>query len=481
MKAFQYLYNFKPFKSKHFQTSVFISILSLIVLMIIIVWFMQIVFLEQYYESAKEKIVRESTDKIEEYISQYKIEEVQDIIEQIAYDGNLCVELKTTNNIRVFIYDMQGSNCIIHNNKVLINSQLMDMFRQAGGKELSRTLSSYKYDSQSYLIMRAVSDHYGTNYILWVSSPITPVGDTINILQSQFKFIMLIMLVAGLAISYYMSNSITKRILNISDATIQVAKGNFDAKAEVDGEDEIAQMAKSFNYMIDEISESEKTRKAIFANISHDLRTPLTMIKGYAETIKDLTGNNPEKRNKQLDVIISESDRLNMLVNDVLTFTTFNLDTYELDICEFDIVATLKKAVERYNSISTGYTIVYEGVESCYAIADETRIEQVIYNLTNNAINHIGDDNKIIIKLTKSEYICRISITDHGQGIAPEHINNIWDRYYKVKKTERKLSKGTGLGLSIVKNIMNAHHAAYGVNSELGEYTTFWFELPLDR
>ena len=471
----------KLFKPKHFRTSVLFSIICLILLLIGIVWFMQIAFLETYYESAKEKAVLESTNKIEEYINNYKLDEIQDVIEQIAYDGNLCVELKDINDRRVFLYDMQSNTCIIHNNKVLVVSQLMDMFKQAGGKELARTLTSYKYDSNSYLIMRAVTDHYGTNYILWVSSPITPVGDTIDILKSQLKFIILIMLVAGVVISLYMSRSITRRVLNISEVAQEVAKGNFDAKAEVDGDDEIAQMAKNFNYMIDEIGEAEKTRKAIFANISHDLRTPLTMIKGYSETIRDLTGDIPEKRNKQLDVIINESDRLNMLVNDVLTFTTFNSDAYELDIETFDIADTLKKTAERYNNISTGYQLIYEGPESCMAIADQMRIEQVIYNLTNNAINHIGEDNKVIMKLEVSEYICRISITDHGQGIPQEHISNIWDRYYKVKKTERKLSKGTGLGLSIVKNIMNAHHAAYGVESVVGEHTTFWFELPLKR
>ena len=471
----------KAFTTKHFRTKVLFSIISLILLMIIIVWFMQIAFLENYYESAKARAVHESANQIEEYISNYKLEEIQDVIEQIAFDGNLCVELKDTNDKRIFLYDMQSNTCIIHNNKVLITSQLMDMFKQAGGQEMSRTLTSYKYDSQSYLIMRAITNHYGENYVLWVSSPITPVGDTIDILKSQLKIIMLIMLIAGIIISFYMSRSITRRILNLSEAAQQVAKGDFDVKVDVSGDDEIAQMAKSFNYMVDEIGEAEKTRRAVFANISHDLRTPLTMIKGYSETIRDLTGDNPEKRNKQLDVIISESDRLNMLVNDVLTFTSFNQETCELDIDSFDIADVLKKTVERYNSISTGYNIIYQGEDSCLAVADKMRIEQVIYNLTNNAINHIGEDNLVIIKLDVGEYICHISVTDHGQGIPEEHINNIWDRYYKVKKTERKLTKGTGLGLSIVKNIMNAHHASYGVESVVDSYTTFWFELPLDK
>lgn len=471
----------KFFTSKHFQTRVLLSILFLILLMIGFVWFMQVAFLENYYEAAKERSVQESADRIERYIEQYRLEETQDVIEQIAYDGNLCVELKDSNDQRVFIYDMQGSTCIIHNNKVLIVSQLMDMFRQEGGEELSRTLTSYKYDSRSYLTMRAVHDYYGTPYVLWVSAPITPVGDTIEILQSQLMIIILVMLVAGILVSFYMSRSITKPVLKISEAAQQVAKGNLEARAQVEGDDEIAQMAKNFNLMIDEIGKAEKTRKAIFANISHDLRTPLTMIRGYAETIKDLTGDNPEKRNKQLSIIIQESDRLTMLVNDVLTFTTFNQDAYDLEISDFDLADILKKLIERYNDISTGYKIVYEGPDHCIAIADKIRIEQVVYNLTNNAINHIGEDNLVILRLEPSEYICRVSVCDHGQGIPPEHLNNIWDRYYKVRKTERKLSKGTGLGLSIVKNIMNAHHAAFGVESTVGEGTVFWFELPMAR
>ena len=471
----------KPFKPRHFRTKVLFSILCLIVLMAGIIWFFQVAFLENYYESAKERAVRESADKIEKYVEQYKLEETQDVIEQIAYEGNLCVELKDVNDKRVFIYDMQGSTCIIHNNKVLIVSQLMDMFKQSGGEELSRTLTSYKYDSRSYLVMRSVNDYYGTPYVLWVSAPITPVGDTIDILKSQLKIIILIMLIAGIMISFYMSRTITKPVLEISKAAQEVARGNFNARAKVDGDDEIAQMARNFNYMIDEIGEAEKTRKAIFANISHDLRTPLTMIKGYAETIHDLTGDNPEKRNKQLEVIIHESDRLSMLVNDVLTFTTFNQDAYDLEIDTFDIAEALIKLAERYNAISTGYKIEYEGPKHCMAVADKMRIEQVIYNLTNNAINHIGDDNLVILKLEVKEYVCRVIVSDHGQGIPKEHLNNIWDRYYKVKKTEKKLAKGTGLGLSIVKNIMNAHHAAFGVESTVDVGTDFWFELPLKK
>lgn len=471
----------KPFKPRHFRTKVLFSILCLIVLMAGIIWFFQVAFLENYYESAKERAVRESADKIEKYVEQYKLEETQDVIEQIAYEGNLCVELKDVNDKRVFIYDMQGSTCIIHNNKVLIVSQLMDMFKQSGGEELSRTLTSYKYDSRSYLVMRSVNDYYGTPYVLWVSAPITPVGDTIDILKSQLKIIILIMFIAGIMISFYMSRTITKPVLEISKAAQEVTRGNFNARAKVDGDDEIAQMARNFNYMIDEIGEAEKTRKAIFANISHDLRTPLTMIKGYAETIHDLTGDNPEKRNRQLEVIIHESDRLSMLVNDVLTFTTFNQDAYDLEIDNFDIAETLIKLAERYNAISTGYKIEYEGPKHCMAVADKMRIEQVIYNLTNNAINHIGDDNLVILKLEVKEYVCRVIVSDHGQGIPKEHLNNIWDRYYKVKKTEKKLAKGTGLGLSIVKNIMNAHHAAFGVESTVDVGTDFWFELPLKK
>lgn len=474
----------KHYKPKHFRTSVLLSILSLIVLMIIIVWFMQIFLFENYYETAKAKAVRESADEIEEYISNYKLDEIQDMIEQIAYNGNLCVELKDNNGTRVFIYDMQGATCIIHNNKVLINSQLMNMFKKAGGKEMSRTLSSYKYDSQSYLIMRSVTDRYGKEYVLWVSSPIVPLGDNIDILRSQLKIILLMMLIAGVFISIYLSRSITKRVLRISEAAQQVAKGSFDVEITDNGNDEISQMAKDFNYMIGEIGAAEETRKNVFANISHDLRTPLTMIKGYAETIHDLTGDNPEKRNKQLEVIINESDRLNMLVNDVLTFTTFNLDTYELNIEGFDIADSLKKTAERYNDTgNSDYQIIYEGPQTAMAIADKMRIEQVVYNLVNNAINHIGDDKLVIIKLELKEFVCHISVTDHGPGIPPEHINKIWDKYYKVKKTESKLVKGTGLGLSIVKNIMLAHHAAYGVESQIGtnEYATFWFELPLEK
>ncbi len=250
-------------------------------------------------------------------------------------------------------------------------------------------------------------------------------------------------------------------------------------RVEAPGKDEIGEMAANFNYMVDELSKVDNTRQMLLANISHDLRTPLTMIKGYAETIKDLTGNDPVKREEQLDIIVREADRLSLLVDDVLSYTTMNQAGFELNKAPFDLDKTVSDIVERYKVISPECRFTYESTGQSMVYADVKRIEQVVYNLLNNAINHIGGDNQIIVRLQQGKFRTKVSITDHGAGIPKEHLPFIWERYYKVNKSGKRATKGTGLGLSIIKTIMRAHYAPFGVDSVEGRGSTFWFELPL--
>ena len=464
---------------KRFQTKVLLYILGLIAFFVLVVWLLQIVFLENYYEYAKEKSIRKSADQIEEMIGRYRFEEIKDSLEELATDSNMCIELKDLYGNSQWVIDKAGDDCVIHNNQSLLVYQLMNLYRQEDDDEMIRTLTSHKNDINSCLLMRTVKDYYDHEYILSLTAPLTPVKATTDILRDQFKLIIIILIVVGVLLSLILSRSITKPIQNISKTAREISKGNLSVRAQVKGEDEISQMANDFNYMVDELNQVEHSRQALLANISHDLRTPLTMIQGYAETIKDITGDQPEKRNQQLDIIIRESQRLSLLVNDVLQFTTLQQNGYDLDITTFDISQVMQDIITRYRVITSNDQIHFFGEEHCYVQADQKRIEQVIYNLLNNAINHIGTDRQIFLLLVKEKESVKISVVDHGSGIPPEQLPFIWDRYYKVKHSGKRLEHGTGLGLSIVKAILEAHKAPFGVESRIGKGTTFWFELPL--
>jgi signal transduction histidine kinase len=221
----------------------------------------------------------------------------------------------------------------------------------------------------------------------------------------------------------------------------------------------------------------DKQQRDLIANVSHDLRTPLTMIKAYAEMIRDLSGNNPAKREEHLNIIIEETDRLSLLVNDMLDLSKLENGGISLSLVKFDIMTRLTEIIERYKGLSDkmGYHITFTPDTEAFVECDIVKIEQVIYNLINNAVNYTGDDKNVYIKQINEDGWVKITVTDTGQGISEEDLKLIFDKYYRAKMRREVI--GTGLGLSIVKAVLNKHKFPYGVQSKLGEGTTFWFKI----
>lgn len=220
------------------------------------------------------------------------------------------------------------------------------------------------------------------------------------------------------------------------------------------------------------------------ANVSHDLKTPLTMIKAYAEMARDLNCDNKEKREKNLNIIIEETDRLTILVNDILMLSKMQSEIESLKIEEFDLIELINNIIKRYDIFkeSEGYTFKFNHQDKKIIIsADKKKIEQVIYNLINNAINYTGEDNLVTINIANNNKDILVEITDTGKGIKEEEIKYIWDKYYKNKKKHKRNLIGTGLGLSIVKKILEEHNYEYGVKSTVNNGSTFYFKIPKEQ
>ena len=256
--------------------------------------------------------------------------------------------------------------------------------------------------------------------------------------------------------------------------------GNYDTLFDTKSSKEIAYLADTLNYAARELKKNENLKKELIANISHDLRTPLTLITGYGEVMKDIPN---EMTSDNLQIIIDESKRLSSLVNDVLDVSKLQSGTLELKMEHFNINEVIEETIKRYQKLidNDGYNISLSLSSPCFVFADRQRILQVLYNFVNNAITHTGQDKNVSISQTVSthfgvEYV-RIEITDTGDGIAPENLPLIWDRYYKVDKFHKRAQMGSGLGLSIVKSIIELHQGYYGVTSAIGKGSTFWFEL----
>ena len=219
-------------------------------------------------------------------------------------------------------------------------------------------------------------------------------------------------------------------------------------------------------------------QRDLIANVSHDLRTPLTMLKAYAEMIRDLSGDNPKKRNEHLEIIINETDRLSLMVNDILDLSKLESGKQKITPSEFEISSKLSEIIDRFTGISErmGYKIQFTPDKECTVFCDAVKIEQVIYNLINNAINYTGEDKQVFVRQINASNGIIIEVEDTGEGIPPDKIKLIFDKYYRSENHKREVV-GTGLGLSIVKAVLKLHNYDYGVRSKIGKGSVFWFRI----
>lgn len=318
---------------------------------------------------------------------------------------------------------------------------------------------------------------------IFICNFLQPIGTTVSIFVRQFFFVGIIMMILTIFMSALFSYKISEPIIRINNSAKELPQGKFNADIEKYDYAEIKQLAGTLTSASKEIAKSDDLRRELMANISHDLRTPLTMIKAYAEMIRDLSGDNPEKRGRHLKVIIDETDRLSSLVTDILDLSKLQAGVTEMHLETFNFSARLSGVISRFDIMreSDGITIDLEAEPDIMITADVTKLEQVVYNLINNAVTYTGDDNTVIVRLVRLEGGVRFEVEDHGEGISAENLPYIWDRYYKVSernKTHKRAKMGSGIGLSIVKNVLEQHGFAYGAESSEGKGSTFWFEAP---
>lgn len=470
---------------------IFFYILIFAVAMIVLLWLFQIVFLDDFYQAIKKSEIQKTAQTISQNIDN---ENVETLIDQTGDRFDMRVEIADMKGNTIYstdtMPDLPQSELAVVAQKTQENGgSKMEVFRMEkwgnpeyneqmfnGNNVPPRDISGF----ETLIYSQIVIAEDGSPILLVLTSRITPVDATVDTLRVQLVYITIILLGCALFLAFVISKWISRPIVKINKGAKELARAEYDVHFDGGGYREVAELADTLNYAARELSKVEKLRRELLANISHDLRTPLTMIIGYSEVMRDIPGENiPEN----IQIIINEAKRLTTLVNDAMDISKLQTGTQELNMERFNMTESINNIVARYVKLveKEGYHISFICDQDVHVLGDEVKIGQVLCNLINNAINYSGKNRKILVRQELKDEQVTVSVEDYGEGIAEDQLEYIWDRYYKVDKTHKRASVGTGLGLSIVKGILKLHHAEYGVKSEVGKGSIFWFRLPEDR
>ncbi len=452
-------------------------------------WLFQTVFFDNFYSTIKTVQAKNCVQSVAHNIDDDELD-------------SMLKEIEEQNSMDVSIYDattgllspLYTPHKFLSNHSLINMSSVYQLYKECLENGGSITVKSQNeqvlpFDNfdfapplerkDSELLSCAVIAKVGSSqYLIIVESNISPVTSTVDTLKVQLYIITLLMIVISIFIAVITAHYLSKPMNETNKKAKQLANQHYDLTFYGGNYRELCELNDTLTYSAHELKKVDDLRRELIANISHDLRTPLTMITGYSEVMRDIPGENSPQN---IQIIIDEANRLSQLVNDLLDISKLESGTASINNSVFCLTDCIKDIFKRYTKLmeQDGYTIKFEHDCDVNIYADSLRISQVMYNLINNAINYSGEDKTIIVRQTVQNYRVKIEVIDHGVGIEQDKLPYIWDRYYKVDKEHKRALVGTGLGLSIVKNILNQYKCEYGVISKIGTGSNFWFLFPI--
>ncbi len=479
----------RNYRKKQRNTSIFFLLWTAfsVVLLLIVVLFgvSQRVSLKQAYRKEAAREVTERGHRVEAAL-------VAGPPEWLGGNMNAFVRLLAReNNVSVFVLNVQG-DVLFPMESGLDPSDPEFGERFDFGEEIVDLKNKLSKTESGFVVYENDDGYaYGTKILLEGQECYLYLYDSMEIMEEvqhqvglQTVFVGVFVLILSFAVSLAISGWIVKPISEMTEKAKRFAEGDFNI--DFSGSDygsEMVELAHALNFARDEISKADRMQKDLIANVSHDFKTPLTMIKAYSSMIIEISGNNPEKRKKHAQVIIDEADRLTSLVEDVLDLSKISAGINAIELDTFDLSAYLSEILERFSYLkdTDGYAFEREIAGGVTVRADKKKIGQAIYNLIGNAVNYTGDDKKVSVRLKKLDGVAEFTVTDTGAGISEEERANIWERYYRSSETHKRPVKGTGLGLSIVKTVLEKHGFLFGARSgDFGVGTTFYILFPLE-
>ena len=487
--------NFKSVRFKLFFTMCII--IAVIVLCLIAI---NNIVLESFYLYSKTQTVKEVYDKINNYYNSNSISSIEEELKRIAFNNNFDIFIETDENIIIFSTDrdfistinMVKDNTYFENNRNLIYSDDKIEIRRINDAE----------NNISYILLAGMLDN---GYNLYIRIPAVPIEQSVQISNQALILIGIIIVIMSAFIASYVSKKFTEPIVQLNDITNKMTKFDFSQKYRiVDTDDEINELGKNINTMsdklertikqlrennselekdIEEKSKIDEMRKQFISDVSHELKTPIALIQGYAEGLIENVNTDDESRKFYAEVILDESNKMDKLVKQLLELMKLEYGKREFNNEEFNIVELINEVIRKCKVMieEKNIDIKFETKGQVMVYADEFYIEQVVTNYFTNAIKHakeVDGVKQIEIKIENKEENkkIRVSIFNTGDNISDEHVDKIWGRFYKEDSSRSREDGGTGIGLALVKAIMNNYQNDYGViNKENG--VEFFFEL----
>lgn len=478
------------------------------VMMILLCWILNKSFLGDYYRETKVSTLGKSYEEVKKLIAEKPVDQLSEFTEEQI---DRLIEICSGNNIDVYIikgYLVISSNTSRTARERMTYSRITYVYGTNLGYEITDV--ELLYSNGEYDVYSQYDKRQDANYIdlysvmeddveIFIRTNYESIQESTAIANRFLAYVGIAVAVIGSIIIFFVSRNFTKPILELADISKKMSGLDFDVKYKGKTKDEIALLGNSMNELSERLEKTiselksannelqsdiqnkiqiDEMRKDFLSNVTHELKTPIALIQGYAEGLEDNINEDAESRQFYCDVIIDEAQKMNKMVKKLLTLNQLEFGQNQVEMERFDLVALICSVIQSVDILvkQKQVRMIFEEKEPVYVWADEYMIEEVITNYVSNALNHVSGANIIEIKLIRRGDVVRVAVYNTGERIPEEELEKVWIKFYKVDKARTREYGGSGIGLSIVKAIMASHNQACGVvNHDSG--VEFWCEL----
>lgn len=481
------------------MTMVFVCLLAFVLCVLFIV---NARFLSRYYMSHKQQDLVNTYEEIVDAQQEGTLSD-EETQKKLQYG------LEKTNIDVYAMYVADDKNVVITNVKEggLLYKQMLRIFFSKDDDLAEKTVL---LKTDDYVICKMTDAQSNTQYLeMWgyldddgfvtMRSPLESIRDSATLANQFLIYMGLIGMIVGGILVWFFSRRITRPVMELARLSEDMANLNFEARYTSGGNNEIGILGENFNKMSSQLEKTvselktannqlqkdieqkeklEDMRNEFLGNVSHELKTPIALIQGYAEGLKEGVNDDPESREFYCDVIMDEANKMNQMVKNLLTLNQLEFGSDEVEFERFDLVRLVKGVIASCDILiqQAEASVDFVADETAYVWADEFKTEQVFRNYLTNAIHHVDNEKRIEVRIIPEDGKVRVSVFNSGKPIPEEDVPKLWDKFYKVDKAHTREYGGNGIGLSIVKAIMESFHQQYGVkNYDNG--VEFWFEL----